>query len=360
MQKYCRRPVSSPTPLQGIAYFAAHRALWRPLLSVVAPTLATGLAVTAAMFAFTYVPQATVLALVNGPLAIVATVLLVLSESSTLLSVLAKTFLIDDALVDTFDATLLARDLSAVVQTERHVKPGSGPDPVAKLGKLVTKPFAKFTPRALVRYLMYLPLNLIPVVGTVLFVLLQGRKTGPAAHARYFQLKQMKRHERDEFIEKRKAAYTRCGNLWSRQDRVMLILQALASWPLSWSSSPWSASSSPSPTPSAPRSGLPTWRRTSRRRQTCASRLVSPRRTNDRSSFRRALMVQPSSFPEVLRFISRARIQRARWPRTTDAAPRGLIAEIHLRNNRDKQTRCGACDSIAIQRRSPRHLPGRR
>jgi hypothetical protein len=162
------------------------------------------------MFAVTYVPQAAVLSIFNGPLAIFTTVLLVLSEASTIFSVLSKNFLIDDALIDTFDGTLLCRNLNSLVENERQVKSGS--DPVAKLGKLVSKPFAKFTPAAIIRYFMYLPLNFIPVVGTVLFVILQGRKFGPTAHARYFQLKQMKKPEKDQFIEKRKAAYARSVN----------------------------------------------------------------------------------------------------------------------------------------------------
>jgi hypothetical protein len=77
------------------------------------------------------------------------------------------------------------------------------------MGKIMSKPFARFTPKAIIRYFMYLPLNFIPVVGTVLFVILQGRKFGPTAHARYFQLKQMSKREKGEFIDKRKAAYTR-------------------------------------------------------------------------------------------------------------------------------------------------------
>jgi hypothetical protein len=166
--------------------------------------------VTVFMFAVTYVPQAAVLSIFNGPLAIFTTVLLVLSEASTIFSVLSKNFLIDDALIDTFDGTLLCRNLNSLVQNERQVKSGS--DPVAKLGKLVSKPFAKFTPAAIIRYFMYLPLNFIPIVGTVLFVFLQGRKFGPTAHARYFQLKQMKKQEKDQFIEKRKAAYARSVN----------------------------------------------------------------------------------------------------------------------------------------------------
>jgi predicted GIY-YIG superfamily endonuclease len=49
-------------------------------------------------------------------------------------------------------------------------------------------------------------------VGTVLFVILQGRKFGPTAHARYFQLKQMKKQEKERFIEQRKAAYARLAD----------------------------------------------------------------------------------------------------------------------------------------------------
>ena len=68
------------------------------------PTVTTSIGVTAFMFAFTYLPQAAVLALVNGPLAVISAVPLVLSESSTMTNLLARTFFIEDALIDTFDA----------------------------------------------------------------------------------------------------------------------------------------------------------------------------------------------------------------------------------------------------------------
>lgn len=169
--------------------------------------MSLGLGVTVFMFVVTYVPQAAVLTIFNGPLAFVTTVLLVLSESSTIFNVLSKNFLIDDALIDTFDGTLMSRNQTTLVAKERAVKSGS--DPIAKLGKLAAKPFAKFAPSAIIRYFMYLPLNFIPIVGTVMFVILQGRKFGPAAHARYFQLKQMNKKEKDQFVERRKAAYAR-------------------------------------------------------------------------------------------------------------------------------------------------------
>jgi hypothetical protein len=80
---------------------------------------------------------------------------------------------------------------------------------MARLGKLAKTPFARFTPKAIIRYLIYLPLNFIPVVGTLIFIILQGRKFGPQAHARYFQLKKMNNHRQEEFVEQRRGAYTR-------------------------------------------------------------------------------------------------------------------------------------------------------
>ena len=80
---------------------------------------------------------------------------------------------------------------------------------MGKLGKLTKSPFQKLTPNALIRYLMYLPLNFIPVVGTVMFVILQGKRAGPAAHTRYFQLKQWNSTQKQKYIDEYKAAYTR-------------------------------------------------------------------------------------------------------------------------------------------------------
>ena len=159
------------------------------------------------MFIFTFLPQMAVMAFTSGPLAPLTATLLVLSESSTLFTILSKTFLIEDALVDIFDGVLVSKNTTELVSGGREVKAGS--DPMAKLGKLVKKPFAKFTPQAVIRYFLYLPLNFIPVVGTVIFIVLQGRKAGPGAHSRYFQLKGWNESQKQKHVEERKAAYTR-------------------------------------------------------------------------------------------------------------------------------------------------------
>lgn len=72
-------------------------------MSKLTPSLALGLGVTVSMFVFTYLPQAAFLAVVNGPFAVFSTVLLVLSESSTIFNILSRSFIIGDALIDTFD-----------------------------------------------------------------------------------------------------------------------------------------------------------------------------------------------------------------------------------------------------------------
>jgi hypothetical protein len=200
-------------PIKGIFYFLSHRSLWKPLLSKLVPTMSLSVGVIAFMFFFTYLPQFAVLVFVNGPLAAFSTALLTLSESSTLINILSRTFLLQDALVDTFDGVLVARRQTAVLAEGRQLKSGNFNDPIAKLGKLVKSPFERFTPKALVRYVMYLPLNFIPVVGTVIFVLLQGRTRGQAVHTRYFQLKKWNNSERQAWLKENTAPYTAFGTV---------------------------------------------------------------------------------------------------------------------------------------------------
>jgi len=92
----------------------------------------------------------TVMAFTSGPLAAISAALLVLSESSTLFTILSKTFLIEDALTDTFDGVLVSKNTANLVSEGRQIKAGG--DPMAKLGKLVLKPFQSTSaPRKLVR-----------------------------------------------------------------------------------------------------------------------------------------------------------------------------------------------------------------
>lgn len=154
-----------------------------------------------------YVPQSFLLTFVNGPIAWLTTIALVLSESAVIITGLSRTFLIGDALVDIFDGVLLQEGLAPLVQGGRELRPSA--DVLGRLGKTVKKPFAKITPRYFVSYVIWLPLNFIPVVGTAVFILVQGRRTGPGYHARYFQLKNYTTGQRATFVEQNKPGYIR-------------------------------------------------------------------------------------------------------------------------------------------------------
>ncbi|SPQ19707.1 0e004db5-227e-4988-afb8-5800afdcfd65 [Thermothielavioides terrestris] len=160
-------------PIKGVAYFLSHPALWKPLRSKLVPYLTLYSGVLGSMLFFTYLPQLAVMAFVNGPLAVLTTALLILNESSTITSLISKSYLLQDALLDTFDGTLVARDATDIVAEGRELNARG--DSIQRLGKAIKKPFSRLSVNELVRYVMYLPLNFVPVVGTVAFILLQGQ-----------------------------------------------------------------------------------------------------------------------------------------------------------------------------------------
>ncbi|RJE19439.1 hypothetical protein PHISCL_08228 [Aspergillus sclerotialis] len=198
-------------PLKGILYFLRRKPLRTPLVTRTVPTATIGLSVTTAMFFFTYVPQAAILAFTNGPLAPISAIFLVLTESSTITTFLARKFLLRDALIDTFDGTLIEKGCESVVSQGRQIKPGEA-NPMERLGNVAIRPFEEFNlQKALLRSLLCLPLNLIPVVGTPAYVILQGDRVGPVAHARYFQLKGWDFKKREEWVGRLRAAYLSFG-----------------------------------------------------------------------------------------------------------------------------------------------------
>lgn len=112
------------------------------------------------MFFFTYLPQLAIMAFVSGPFAVFTTALLILNESSTITGIISKNYLLQEAILDTFDGTLVARNATNVVAEGREVKPRG--DAVQRLGKVLKKSFSRFSVNEIVRYVMYLPLNFIP------------------------------------------------------------------------------------------------------------------------------------------------------------------------------------------------------
>ena len=119
----------------------------------------------------------------------------------------------DETLVDVFDAVLINEGLadlldgSRLLDTEAH-------DPVKMLGKpTVSAVFLPFSLRQILEFIFFLPLNLIPVAGTPLFLILTGYRAGPLHHWRYFKLLGLTKQEREVFVRSRKLRYTWFGTM---------------------------------------------------------------------------------------------------------------------------------------------------
>ncbi|RYP73196.1 hypothetical protein DL770_007825 [Monosporascus sp. CRB-9-2] len=188
-------------PFKGIVYFLTHRSLWKPFISRIIPILGLSIGVFGTMLFLTYLPQLAILAFVNGPIAVFTTVLLILNESTTIVNLISRNFMLQDALVDTFDGTLVSRDATTIVSQGRHLK--SGGDPIARLGKMVKNPFSKFTPKALIRYIMYLPLNFIP--------------------GKYFQLKEWSSSQQKDWLSRHTAPYTTFGIIATLLEMIPIL-----------------------------------------------------------------------------------------------------------------------------------------
>lgn len=115
-----------------------------------------------------------------GPSAFGIAVPVVLAESYFIISLLLRSLVSPKLNSRIFDAILIQRGHSDLVSKGRAInRSGRGGNGVVTLGKELLKPVKRLSAEGLVRYLITLPLNLIPGVGTAVFLALNGIKAGP-------------------------------------------------------------------------------------------------------------------------------------------------------------------------------------
>ncbi|KAK7685692.1 hypothetical protein QCA50_011036 [Cerrena zonata] len=196
-------------PIRGVLYTLLHPHV---ILSV-SRTLFTSLLTSAIIFTvlafFTYLPQAAFLSIFTGPLGPILALLLVGAESVFLVTFFARALFLEPALSQVFDTTLVSRGQNSLVR-DGKTKYASSTKKEGIEGALV-RPFQALSRDGLMKYLLSLPLNFVPVIGTVAFLFINGQRGGPGWHTRYFQLKGWDSARRKRFIESRKAEYTAFG-----------------------------------------------------------------------------------------------------------------------------------------------------
>lgn len=140
-------------------------------------------------------------------------VFLVLGEGAAIVSLLFEAFFVDETLVDVFDAVLIYEGYSDLIASSRTLNP-DGRDPVKQLGKPTTSAvYSPFSLRQILEFIIFLPLNLIPVAGVPMFLIITGYRAGPFHHWRYFKLLDFTKRERKDFVKKRQLKYTWFGTI---------------------------------------------------------------------------------------------------------------------------------------------------
>ncbi|KAI0675845.1 hypothetical protein C8Q78DRAFT_1066503 [Trametes maxima] len=140
--------------------------------------------------------------------AVIFAVVSFFTYSLLILSFFGRALLLEPALSHVFDVTLIARGQGQLVKDGKLRTQSTSARGVQSA---LVKPLQAFSKDGIVRYVLTLPLNMIPAAGTIFFLLYNGSKSGPGWHARYFQLKGFSKGQRATFIEKRAAEYTAFG-----------------------------------------------------------------------------------------------------------------------------------------------------
>ncbi|KAL7929400.1 hypothetical protein V8C35DRAFT_315535 [Trichoderma chlorosporum] len=187
---YIRRgALAASYPVRGIWYFTRHREYWPLLFGRLVPLSLISFLVYFVLFSFAFLPQFLFLAIFHGWGAWFNAVVLVLGEGLIIVQALFEGFFVDECRVDVFDATIINLSLKDLVSPHRLLFEDA-PDAVKMLGK-PTSP-ATFNPWStiqIVELVFFLPLNLIPYVGTFAFIVITGTRLGKLSHHRWFQLR---------------------------------------------------------------------------------------------------------------------------------------------------------------------------
>ncbi|KAF5358522.1 hypothetical protein D9756_001759 [Leucocoprinus leucothites] len=179
-------------PLLGISYFTTHPSLYQSVAPALVKALTVSAGVTFGLVFFTYLPQMAFCALFSGIFSPLTAAVMVLGEAYILVWVIGRPLMLAKVQDRLFDQVMVIQGHERLVAREERSTPKSEIE-----GAL--------------RYLVSLPLNSIPGIGTAMFLMYNGEKQGPGYHARYFELKGWDKQVKEKFVHQRKAAYTAFG-----------------------------------------------------------------------------------------------------------------------------------------------------
>ncbi|KAI6352211.1 hypothetical protein MCOR25_009481 [Pyricularia grisea] len=185
-------------PIWGIYYFIRHPEFYPLFAGRLIPLSIMSFLVYFILFTFAFLPQFAFLAIFHGWAAWFNAVVLVLGEGLVIIQALFEGFFVDECRVDVFDATLINHGLIDLIAPHRLLFPDA-PNSVKMLGKPTTA--AAYSPWSLtqiIELIVFLPLNLVPVVGVPAFIVITGTRLGKLCHYRWYKLRGLSRRQYKE------------------------------------------------------------------------------------------------------------------------------------------------------------------
>ncbi|KAL2163839.1 hypothetical protein VTH06DRAFT_5898 [Thermothelomyces fergusii] len=214
-----RALIAGSFPILGIWYFLIHPEFYPLFLGRLLPLSIISLVVYFLLFTFTFLPQFLFLLIFHGRAgALINTTVLVLGEGLVIIQALFEGFFADECQVDIFDATLINYGFIDLIAPQRILS-YDAPNAVRMLGKPTSRAeFQPFSFKQIIELIVFLPLNLVPYVGPIAFIMITGSRFGKLSHHRWFKLRGL-----DRQAKKRELRLRRWEYLWF--GTVVMVLQ---------------------------------------------------------------------------------------------------------------------------------------
>ncbi|KAL2166130.1 hypothetical protein VTG60DRAFT_3269 [Thermothelomyces hinnuleus] len=213
-------------PIRGIWYFLRHPEFYPLFVGRLLPLSVISFIVYLLLFTFTFLPQFLFLLIFHGRTgALINTTVLVLGEGLVIIQGLFEGFFVDECRVDIFDATLINYGFTDLIAPQR-VLFLEAPNAIRMLGKPTSR--AEYQPwslKQIIELIVFLPLNLVPYVGTIAFIMITGSRLGKLSHHRWFKLRGL-----DKKAKKRELRLRRWEYLWFGTVAMILELVPILSF----------------------------------------------------------------------------------------------------------------------------------
>ncbi|GAB1316958.1 Outer spore wall protein RRT8 [Madurella fahalii] len=209
-----RALTSAAYPIRGIWYFLRHPEFYPLFVGRLLPLSVISFLVYFLLFTFTFLPQFLFLLIFHGRAgALINTTVLVLGEGLVIVQGLFEGFFVDECRVDIFDATLINHGFVDLIAPHR-VLFVEAPNAVRMLGKPTSR--AEYQPWSLVQIvelIVFLPLNLVPYVGTPAFIMITGSRLGKLSHHRWYKLRGLDKKDMKRELRARRWEYLWFGTV---------------------------------------------------------------------------------------------------------------------------------------------------